>query len=51
VVGVDGKKVAAGQFKAAAGTNQCSLKSPKNGVYFVKIKVGSQQINGKVLVK
>jgi hypothetical protein len=51
VVGVDGKKVAAGQFKAAAGTNQFSLKAPKNGVYFVKIKVGSQQINGKVLVK
>ena len=51
VVGVDGKKIAAGQFKATAGTNQFSLKAPKNGVYFVKIKVGSQQINGKVLVK
>ena len=51
VVGVDGKKVAAGQFKATAGTNQFSLNAPKSGVYFVKIKVGSQQLSGKVLVK
>ena len=51
VVGVDGKKVAAGQFKATAGTNQFSLNAPKTGVYFVKIKVGSQQLSGKVLVK
>ena len=51
VVGVDGKKVAAGQFKATAGTNRFSLNAPKSGVYFVKIKVGSQQLSGKVLVK
>ncbi|MBR4399041.1 MAG: InlB B-repeat-containing protein [Fibrobacter sp.] len=51
VVGVDGKKVAAGQFKATAGTNQFSLNAPKSGVYFVKVKVGSQQLSGKVLVK
>ena len=51
VVGVDGKKVAAGQFKAAAGMNQFSLKAPKTGVYFVKVKVGSQQLSGKVLVR
>jgi len=51
VVSVDGKKVAAGQFKATAGTNQFSLNAPKNGVYFVRIKVGSQQLSGKVLVK
>lgn len=51
VVGVDGKKVTAGSFKAAAGTNQFSLKAPKTGVYFVKVKVGSQQLSGKVLVR
>jgi hypothetical protein len=51
VVGIDGKKVAAGQFKATAGTNQFSLNAPKSGVYFVKIKVGSQQLSGKVLVR
>ena len=51
VVGIDGKKVAAGQFKATAGTNQFSLNAPKSGVYFVRIKVGSQQLSGKVLVK
>ena len=51
VVGVDGKKVATGSFKAAAGMNQFSLKAPKTGVYFVKIKVGSQQLSGKVLVR
>lgn len=51
VVGVDGKKVASGSFKAAAGTNQFSLNAPKTGVYFVKIKVGSQQLSGKVLVR
>ena len=51
VVGVDGKKVASGSFKATAGTNQFSLNAPKSGVYFVKIKVGSQQLSGKVLVK
>ena len=51
VVGIDGKKVAAGQFKATAGTNRFSLNAPKSGVYFVRIKVGSQQLSGKVLVK
>lgn len=51
VVGVDGKKVAAGQFKATAGTNRFSLNAPKSGVYFVRIKVGSQQLSGKVLVR
>ena len=51
VVGVDGKKVAAGRFKATAGTNQFSLKAPKTGVYFVKVKVGGQQLSGKVLVR
>ena len=51
VVGVDGKKVASGSFKATSGTNQFSLNAPKTGVYFVKIKVGSQQLSGKVLVK
>jgi len=51
VVGVDGKKVASGSFKATAGTNQFSLNAPKSGVYFVKIKVGSQQLSGKVLVR
>ena len=51
VVGVDGKKVAAGSFKATAGSNQFSLKAPKTGVYFAKIKIGSQQLTGKILVK
>ena len=51
VVGVDGKKVASGSFKTTSGTNQFSLNAPKTGVYFVKIKVGSQQLSGKVLVK
>ena len=51
IVGVDGQKVASGKFKAMAGANQFSLNAPKTGVYFVKVKVGSEHLSGKVLVK
>lgn len=51
IVGVDGKKVSSGSFKAAAGVNRFTAKAPKSGIYFVRIRVGSKQLSGKVLVK
>lgn len=51
VVGIDGKQVASGRFNATAGTNAFVTAAPKSGVYFVKIKVGAQNMTGKVLVK
>lgn len=51
LVGVDGKKVAGGHFAAVAGSNVLSLQAPKSGLYFLQVKLGSQMINSKVLVK
>jgi hypothetical protein len=51
VVGVDGKVVASGHFTAKAGTNSIAAHTPKSGIYVVKVKVGSQQLSNKVLVR
>ena len=51
VVGVDGKQVASGRFNATAGTNLFAATVPTSGIYFVKIKVGSQGMTGKVFVR
>ncbi len=51
VVGVDGKQVASGRFNATAGTNLFAATVPTSGIYFVKIRVGSQGMTGKVFVR
>lgn len=51
LVDVKGKVVASGNFSASAGNNSISVAAPKAGVYFMKLKVGSQMSSSKVLVK
>lgn len=51
VVGVDGKKIASGHFKASQGDNAIHVVAPRAGLYFVKVKVGSQEVSGKILKK
>jgi hypothetical protein len=51
VAGVDGKVVASGRFTVTAGSNRLSLKAPKPGIYFVRIKVGRQDMTGKFFVR
>lgn len=51
VVGIDGRIVASGKSIANAGTNAISMKKPKQGVYFVKVKVGSLSAVTRVMVR
>ena len=51
IAGVDGKVVASGHFTATAGSNRLSLKAPKPGIYFVRIKVGRQDMTGRFFVR
>ncbi|WP_407442992.1 InlB B-repeat-containing protein [Fibrobacter sp.] len=51
LVSLDGKVVSTSNFTASYGANSTSLKAPKRGVYFVRLKIGSQSLGGKVLVK
>ena len=50
VVGVDGRVVATSGAVAREGSNAVSMKKPKQGVYFVRLKVGSQTAVNRVLV-
>ena len=50
VVGVDGRVVATSGAVAKEGTNAISMKKPKQGVYFVRVKVGSQTATNRILV-
>lgn len=51
LVDVKGKVIASGNFSASAGSNSITVAAPKAGVYFMKLKVGSQMSSAKVLVK
>lgn len=51
VVGIDGRIVATGNAVANAGTNAIAMKKPKQGVYFVKVKVGSQSAVTRIMVR
>ena len=51
LVGVNGKKIAAGSFTANSGSNLMTVSAPKAGVYYMHLKVGSQTTSAKVLVK
>ena len=51
VVGIDGRIVATGKSTVNAGTNAISMKMPKQGVYFVKVKVGSLSAVTRVMVR
>ncbi len=51
IVGVDGRVAAMGKAIASEGSNTVSLKKPKQGVYFVKVKVGSQSATTRIMVR
>ena len=51
LMGVDGKVVATQKVRATSGGNAVALKSPRGGLYFVRVQVGSQKAVQKVLVK
>ena len=50
VVGVDGRIVSTGRSVANEGSNVILMKKPKQGVYFVHLKVGSQTATNRILV-
>ncbi len=51
LVSVNGKVANTVKFKALAGTNSVNLETPKSGLYFVRVQVGSQKATSKVMVK
>ncbi len=51
VVGVDGRVVATSKSVANEGSNAVSMKKPKQGVYFVRLKVGSQSAVSRIMVR
>ena len=51
VVGIDGRIAVTGKSTANAGTNAISMKKPKQGVYYVKVKVGSLSAVTRVMVR
>ena len=51
LVGVNGKITATSKFTAVGGANLVTVAAPKSGVYFLRVKVGSQMTSAKFLVK
>ena len=51
VVGVDGRVVATSKSVANEGSNAVSMKKPKQGLYFVRLKVGSQSAITRIMVR
>lgn len=50
VVGIDGRVVASNRAVASEGSNILSMKKPKQGIYFVRVQVGSQSATKRILV-
>lgn len=48
---VKGKVVLSGNLRVTGGTNSLDLKNPKSGMYFVQLKLGSQNVSSRILVK
>lgn len=51
IVGIDGRFVATNRGVANAGSNVVSMKKPKLGVYFVRVRVGSQSASKRIMVR
>ncbi|PWJ64073.1 hypothetical protein BGX12_11647 [Fibrobacter sp. UWR4] len=51
VAGLDGKKMSSSSGKAISGRNEVHMNIPKSGLYFVRVRVASQQASGKFLAK
>ena len=51
VVDIDGRLVSTSGAIAKEGSNVISMKKPKRGVYFVRLKVGSQSAVSRIMVR
>lgn len=51
IVNLDGKVMATYSTKAEAGYNLLHLDAPKSGLYMLRVRVASQQVAGKIMVK
>jgi len=51
VAGLNGEKVSSSRGKATSGRNEVGLTLPKSGLYYVRVRVASQQTAGKFLAK
>ena len=51
IVGIDGRVVATNRGVANAGSNVVSMKKPKLGIYFVRVRVGSQSATTRIMVR
>ena len=51
VVGIDGRVVVTEKSIANEGSNVVSMKKPKQGVYFVRVKVGNQSVTSRVMIR
>ncbi|MCQ2106754.1 MAG: T9SS type A sorting domain-containing protein [Fibrobacter sp.] len=51
IVNLDGKVMATYSTKAEAGYNLLHLDAPKSGLYMLRVRVASQQVAGKIMVR
>lgn len=51
IVGIDGRVVATSKSIVKDGSNVVLMKKPKSGVYFVRLKVGSQSVSMRFMVR
>ena len=49
IMGVDGRVIAMNETVAQKGTNAISMKKPKQGIYFIHLKVGNQTLTSRIL--
>ena len=49
IMGVDGRVIATSETVAQKGTNAISMKKPKQGIYFIHLKVGNQTLTSRIL--
>lgn len=51
ILDVKGNVVATASARTVFGTNDMTMKLPKMGVYILRVRVGSQQLSSRILVK
>ncbi len=51
ILNMEGKVASSYMGRSVAGNNQIALNSPKKGLYMLRVRVASQQVSGKILVK
>lgn len=51
ILDVKGNVVATASSRTVFGTNEMAMKLPKMGVYILRVRIGSQQLSSRILVK